>query len=50
VVYAGIAENELICSGGDEDCLFYGGTKFAVGAGLGAGIGALTGMIVGLAR
>ncbi len=41
-------ENELFCSGGDEDCFFHGGSRTLVGAGFGAGIGAVTGLIVGL--
>lgn len=43
-------ENELICSGGDEDCLIYGPTRLGVGALMGAGVGALVGVIVGAAR
>jgi len=43
-------ENELICSGGDEDCLIYGGSRILVGAGMGAGIGSLIGFLVGLGR
>ena len=41
-------ENELFCSGGDEDCFFHGGSRSAVGAGIGAGVGALVGLIAGL--
>jgi hypothetical protein len=41
-------ENELFCSGGDEDCFFHGGSRVLVGAGFGAGIGALAGLIAGL--
>ncbi len=41
-------ENELFCSGGDEDCLIYGGGRVLVGAGIGAGIGALAGWLVSL--
>ena len=43
-------ENELICSGGDEDCLIYGGSRILVGAGMGAGVGSLIGFLVGLGR
>ena len=43
-------ENELICSGGDEDCLIYGPTRLGVGALMGAGVGALVGVIVGATR
>jgi hypothetical protein len=45
-----LMENELICSGGDEDCLIYGGSRILVGAGIGAGIGSLVGFFVGLGR
>jgi hypothetical protein len=47
-VAAGTMENELFCSGGDEDCFFHGGNRLLVGAGMGAGIGALVGWLVGL--
>ena len=40
-------DNELFCSGGDEDCFFHGGSRVLVGAGMGAGIGALVGWIAG---
>lgn len=51
VVAAGTMENELFCStGSDEDCVFYTGSRFAVGAGIGAGVGALVGWIVGMGR
>ncbi len=43
-------ENELFCSRGDEDCLFHGGSRALVGAGMGAGVGALVGWIVGGVR
>ncbi len=50
-VAAGTMNNEMFCqAGNDEDCFFYNGSRFAVGAGIGAGIGALVGWIVGLAR
>jgi hypothetical protein len=48
-VAAATMENELFCSGGDEDCLIYGGSRVLVGAGMGAGVGALVGWLVGLA-
>lgn len=39
--------NELYCAtGGDEDCLFHGGSGVLFGAGVGAGIGALVGFLV----
>ena len=41
-------ENELFCSGGDEDCFFHGNSRTLVGAGMGAGVGALVGLIAGL--
>lgn len=43
-------ENELFCSGGDEDCLFHGGSRVLVGAGMGAGAGAAIGFLVGLGK
>ena len=43
-------ENELFCSGGDEDCFFHGGSRALVGAGMGAGVGALVGVLAGLGR
>lgn len=43
-------ENELFCSGGDEDCFFHGGSRVFVGAGFGAGIGAVVGLIVSVAK
>lgn len=46
-VAASTIENEWFCSGGDEDCIFYGAGRVAVGAGLGAGAGALIGWLVG---
>lgn len=45
-----VMENELFCSRGDEDCLFHGGSRALVGAGMGAGVGALVGWVVGAAR
>jgi hypothetical protein len=45
-VAAATMENELFCSGGDEDCVFHGGGRVLAGAGMGAGIGALVGVIV----
>lgn len=42
---SGTMENELFCSGGDEDCFFHGGSRILVGAGMGAGVGALIGWI-----
>ena len=47
-VSAATMENEWFCSRGDEDCLFYGGSRVLVGAGMGAGVGALVGWLVGL--
>jgi hypothetical protein len=47
-VSAATMENELFCSGGDDDCVFYGGGRVFVGAGIGAGVGALVGWLVGL--
>ena len=47
-VASGTMENELFCGGGDEDCLFHGGSRVPVGAGIGAGMGALFGWIAGL--
>lgn len=45
-----IMENELFCSGGDEDCVFHGVTRVPTGAAMGAGVGAAVGALVGLAR
>lgn len=45
-----VMENEMFCSGGDEDCFFHGGSRALVGAGIGAGVGALVGWIAGAAR
>ena len=47
-VSAATMQNELFCSGGDEDCFFHGGSRVLVGAGMGAGVGALVGWLVGL--
>lgn len=44
---AATMENELFCSGGDEDCFYHGNSRILVGAGMGAGVGALIGWIVG---
>jgi len=44
-IASGTMENELFCSGGDEDCFFHGGSRLLVGAAMGAGIGALIGFI-----
>ena len=41
-------ENELFCSGGDEDCVFHGGSRALTGAAMGAGVGALVGWIASL--
>lgn len=49
-VSSAVQENELFCSGGDEDCFFHGPSRFAVGAGIGAGIGAAVGLVIGIAR
>lgn len=49
-VAAGTMDNELFCSGGDDDCVFHGEGRTIVGAGIGAGIGAAIGVIVGLGR
>ena len=46
-VFGLLSENELICSGGDEDCFFYGAKRPLVGAGLGAGAGSLIGFALG---
>ncbi len=50
VVASGAMNNELFCSGSDEDCFFHGASRLAVGAGIGAGVGALVGLVVGVAR
>lgn len=42
---SGTMENELFCSGGDEDCFFHGGSRLLVGAGMGASIGVLIGWL-----
>ena len=47
VVSAATMENELFCSGGDEDCLFHGGGRVLLGGGMGAGVGALAWWLVG---
>jgi hypothetical protein len=47
-VAAGTMNNELFCSGGDEDCLFHGDGRVMLGAGIGAGTGALVGALVGI--
>lgn len=49
-VFANTVENETFCRGTSNDCLFPGGNKTLVGAGMGAGIGALVGVIAGAAR
>jgi hypothetical protein len=49
-VAAGTMENELFCSGGDDDCIFYGGGRALTGAGIGAGVGAVVGVIVSAVR
>jgi len=49
-VAAGTMENELFCSGGDDDCLIGGEGRALAGAGIGAGIGALVGVVVSVAR
>lgn len=49
-IFANVVENETFCRGTSNDCLFPGGSKTLVGAGMGAGIGALIGLIVGAAR
>jgi uncharacterized protein YcfJ len=46
-VSAGTMENELFCSGGDDDCIFHGGGRMIVGAGIGAGVGAVVGWLAG---
>jgi hypothetical protein len=46
-VAAATMENELFCSGGDEDCFFHGNGRVLVGAGMGAGIGSLVGLLAG---
>jgi hypothetical protein len=46
-IAAGTMQNELFCSGGDEDCFFHGPRRVLLGAGMGAGIGALIGWIGG---
>jgi hypothetical protein len=45
-LFAMLSETELFCSGGDEDCLFYGAKRPLVGAVLGAGIGSLIGFAI----
>ena len=41
-------DNELFCSGSDDDCIFHGGGRALIGAGIGAGVGSLVGWLVGL--
>ena len=50
IIAAGTVENELFCSGSDDDCVIYGGSRFAAGAAIGAGVGALVGWIASLGR
>lgn len=49
-VAAGTMENELFCSGGDDDCVIGGEGRALAGAGIGAGIGAVVGVIVSAVR
>lgn len=44
-IASGTMENELFCSGGDEDCFFHGGSRLLVGAGMGAAVGVLVGWL-----
>ena len=47
VIYAMTAENEVFCSGGDEDCVFYAKKRPLIGAAFGTGVGSLIGWIIG---
>lgn len=49
-VAAGTMENELFCSGGDDDCVIGGDGRALAGASIGAGIGAVVGVIVSAVR
>ena len=49
-IAAGTMDNEWFCNGSDDDCVMYGGGRFAAGAAIGAGVGALVGWITSLGR
>ncbi len=49
-IAAGTMDNEWFCNGSDDDCVMYGGGRFATGAAIGAGVGALVGWITSLGR
>ena len=49
-IAAGTMDNEWFCSGSDDDCVMFGGGRFAAGATIGAGVGALVGWITSLGR